>query len=141
MECWGCPVIFWRIHFLFQQRWGRRSDGLNLAISIYSFINGTADDRDRRRNKVFYLPFQRRKRKGKSGIYGSLVMGVLIGIILFAVGIFAARPLSILLGAEGKIIEMTTVYQRTILCFSPCFICNNIFSCLCEKMTAIPGFL
>ena len=70
---------------------------------------------------------RREEGKGKPCIYGGPCNGILIGIILFAVGIFAARPLSILLGAEGKIIEMTTVYLRTILCFSPCFICNNIF--------------
>ena len=70
---------------------------------------------------------RREEEKGNRVFTAALVMGFLIGIILFAVGIFAARPLSILLGAEGKIIEMTTVYLRTILCFSPCFICNNIF--------------
>lgn len=101
---------------------------LNLAISIYSFINGTGLMIGIGGGTKYSIYRSRgEKEKGNRVFTAALVMGVLIGIILFAVGIFATRPLSMLLGAEGKIIEMTTVYLRTILCFSPCFICNNIF--------------
>ena len=101
---------------------------LNLAISIYSFINGTGLMIGIGGGTKYSIYRSRREEeKGNRVFTAALAMGFLIGIILFAVGIFAARPLSILLGAEGKIIEMTTVYLRTILCFSPCFICNNIF--------------
>ena len=78
---------------------------LNLAISIYSFINGTGLMIGIGGGTKYSIYRSRREEeKGNRVFTAALAMGFLIGIILFAVGIFAARPLSILLGAEGKII-------------------------------------
>lgn len=101
---------------------------LNLAISIYSFIHGTGlmiGIGGATRYAIYRSRGE--TEKGNQVFTAALFMGLATGVLLMVLGICGARPLSVLLGAKGKIIGMTTVYLRTILCFSPCFICNNIF--------------
>lgn len=101
---------------------------LNLAISIYSFIHGIGlmiGIGGGTRYSIFRSRGE--ERKGNRVFTAALLMGLIVGALFIIIGIYGAKTLAMLLGAEGRIIGMTTVYLRTILCFAPFFICNNIF--------------
>ncbi len=101
---------------------------LNLSISIYSFINATglligiggatkysiykAQHKDNKANIIFT---------------NSIKIGTLFGIFFLLIGLLASSKLSSLLGADENIFNMTNTYLKTLLCFSPFFILNNIF--------------
>lgn len=106
------------------------SDGLaalNLAISVFGFINGLgmmlgiggatryaickAREDDREANASFTL---------------SLVAGIGAGVVLVLFGLLFSRPLAGLLGAEERILPMCAVYLRTAFLFAPFFILNHI---------------
>lgn len=99
---------------------------LNLAIPIYSFVNGTglmigmggatryaicrAQGDERESNRIFTH---------------SVILGLACGMIFLLIGLLFARPLSRMLGGEGQILDMTATYLRTLLVFAPMFILNN----------------
>lgn len=101
---------------------------LNLSISIYSFINATglligiggatkysiyqAQDKNKKANIIFT---------------NSIKIGILLGIFFLLIGLFGSSKLSSLLGADENIFHMTNTYLKTLLCFAPFFILNNIF--------------
>lgn len=106
------------------------SDGLaalNLAISVFGFINGLgmmlgiggatryaickAREDDKEANASFTL---------------SLVAGIGAGVVLVLFGLLFSRPLAGLLGAEERILPMCAVYLRTAFLFAPFFILNHI---------------
>lgn len=103
---------------------------LNLAIPIFGLINGLGillgiggatrysicryqGDTDRA-NRTFTL---------------ALLTGLGLGIILTLLGAFCARPVALLLGANTDTLPLCTVYLRTVLLFSPCFLLNHIMVC------------
>ncbi|MEQ2442730.1 MATE family efflux transporter [Pseudoflavonifractor sp. CLA-AP-H29] len=106
------------------------SDGLaalNLAISVFGFINGLgmmlgiggatryaickAREDDREANASFTL---------------SLIAGIGAGVVLVVFGLLFSQPLARLLGAEERILPMCAVYLRTAFLFAPFFILNHI---------------
>ena len=106
------------------------SDGLaalNLAISVFGFINGLgmmlgiggatryaickAREDDKEANASFTL---------------SLAAGIGAGVVLVMFGLLFSRPLAELLGAEERILPMCAVYLRTAFLFAPFFILNHI---------------
>lgn len=61
-------------------------------------------------------------------IFSMLVLvGMITGCILAAVGILFLRPISVFLGAEGKIIDYCVMYGRIILIALPAFMLQNMF--------------
>ncbi|MDR0460347.1 MAG: MATE family efflux transporter [Nitrososphaerota archaeon] len=56
----------------------------------------------------------------------SLIAGMLIALLFVAIGIFFTTPLAKALGADFTILPLASVYIRTILCFAPVFVLNNI---------------
>ena len=102
---------------------------LNLAISMYSFINGLGLMIGIGAATRFGIYRSQSRQKEADETFTSAVFlgGGLCGILLLVAGAFGAEQLAFLLGARGEILPMTTVYLRTILCFSPCFLLNNIF--------------
>ena len=106
------------------------SDGLaalNLAISVFGFINGLgmmlgiggatryaickAREDDKEANASFTL---------------SLIAGIGAGVVLVVFGLLFSQPLARLLGAEERILPMCAVYLRTAFLFAPFFILNHI---------------
>ena len=103
---------------------------LNLAIPIFGLINGLGillgiggatrysicryqGDGDRA-NRTFTL---------------ALLAGLALGAALSLLGAFCARPVALLLGANTDTLPLCTVYLRTMLLFSPCFLLNHIMVC------------
>lgn len=115
--------------FFISKKFG--ADGLaslNLAISIYSFINatglmigiGSA-------TKYSIYQAQNKPNKANTTFTNSIKMGVLAGILFLIIGIVGSSAISSLLGATKNTFDMTNTYLKTILCFAPFFILNNIF--------------
>lgn len=98
---------------------------LNIAIPVYSLVNGTGlmigiggatrcsleSGRPEEQNAAFTV---------------SLTTGLGLGLIFALIGALGAEGLASLLGADGTIRGMAATYLRTILCFSPFFILNNV---------------
>ncbi|MCR1934089.1 MATE family efflux transporter [Clostridium tepidum] len=101
---------------------------LNLSISIYSFINATglligiggA-------TKYSICKAQNKHNKANIIFTNSIKIGTFFGILFLLIGLLASSKLSTLLGADENIFNMTNIYLKTLLCFSPFFILNNIF--------------
>lgn len=100
---------------------------LNLAISIYSFIHGTGLMIGIGGATRYAICRMKKEYEKCNAIFTTaVIVGIIIGVCLTVFGIFGAEMLAGLLGAKGEILGVTTTYLRTILCFSPCFILNNI---------------
>lgn len=114
--------------FFISKRLG--ADGLtslNLAISVYSVINGIGLMLGVGGATRYAICRAKGEKKAGNQVFTAAVLaGILAGLLLAAVGVFGAEPLAHILGAEGKIQSMTGSYLRIILCFSPCFLMNNI---------------
>lgn len=101
---------------------------LNIAISIYSVIHATglmlgiggatkysifqSQDQPSQANRIFTT---------------TVLLGLAFGTAFVLIGITASSSIAWLLGARGTILEMTATYLKTILCFAPCFLLNQIF--------------
>ncbi|MCF4017403.1 MATE family efflux transporter [Clostridium sporogenes] len=101
---------------------------LNLSISIYSFINATGLLIGIG-GATKYSIYQARNKHNKANIIftNSIKIGILLGIFFLLIGLFGSSTLSSLLGADKNIFHMTNTYLKTLLCFTPFFILNNIF--------------
>lgn len=56
----------------------------------------------------------------------ALYIGAASAILLIAAGIFFSTEISLLLGANEETLAHSEVYMTAMLCFSPCFLLNNI---------------
>lgn len=56
----------------------------------------------------------------------TLCLALGAGLAFAAAGLFLARPIAVLMGADSTSLELTCDYLRTILLFSPFFILNNV---------------
>lgn len=100
---------------------------LNLAISVYSFIHGTGLMIGMGgATKFAILTAQKRHGDANSYFTHSLALGLGMGFLFLLCGVFLSGPLARVLGADETTFAMTSVYLRTILCFAPFFISNNV---------------
>ena len=67
--------------------------------------------------------------KARANEYFSLIIYVnlIAGVILAAIGIILARPVSLLLGAGEDMVEHCTLYATVVLCALPFFMIQNTF--------------
>ena len=109
---------------------GMGADGLtalNLAISIYSFIHGTGLMIGIGGATRFGILRSQGEEKKADRIFSqSVFIGLFLGTAYVFIGVFASGVLSHILGADQVTFQMTSVYLKTILCFSPAFILNNV---------------
>ena len=54
-------------------------------------------------------------------------VGVVLGILLAALGIVWMRPIAVFLGAEGELVELCCIYARILLLALPGFMLQNMF--------------
>ena len=100
---------------------------LNLAIAVYSLIHGTGLMIGIGGATRYTISrSQGKTRRASEAFWDSLVLGMAAAAFFMAAGVFGAEFFAKLLGANEEILPLTAVYLRTILCFSPCFILNNI---------------
>lgn len=114
--------------FFVSQRLG--SDGLaalNLAISVYSLINGTGLMIGIGSSTKYAILMARGDREAADRTFTrAVIWGCSIGLAIVLVGLLASMPLSRLLGASGATLTMTDTYLKTIMSFAPLFILNNV---------------
>ena len=100
---------------------------LNLSISIYSLIHGTGLMIGIGGATRYSILKSLKEGKRANAVYSTCIkLGAFLGVIFVLLGIFASRPLALLLGADQSTLPMTKTYLATILCFAPFFIMNNI---------------
>lgn len=103
---------------------------LNLAIPVYSFINGMGLMIGMGGATRFAIQKERDDGAQSNAIFTRAVWFGLAAALLFVlIGTFFSGPLASLLGADGGVFEMTRVYLQVILLFSPMFLLNNILLC------------
>lgn len=112
---------------------GIGADGLtalNLAIPIYSFINGIGLMLGVGGATRYAIFRAQEKQEECTKIFVNMIYAALVFAVLFvATGLFGAGDLAKLLGANSVTYDMTAVYLKMILLFSPAFILNNIINC------------
>lgn len=100
---------------------------LNLAISIYSFINGSGLMIGiGAATKYSILKAQNKHMDADNVFTTSIKLGTILGALFMLIGIFFSSPLSMLLGANTDTFSMANTYLKTILFFAPFFILNNV---------------
>ena len=112
---------------------GLGADGLaalNLAIPVYSFLYGSGLMVGMGGATRYSLLLGGGAREEAARVFTqSLLCALVLALIYVPVGAFGAEVLAALLGAEGAVHPMTTVYLRVILLFSPAFLANNVLLC------------
>jgi len=112
---------------------GLGADGLtalNLAIPVYSFINGCGLMLGVG-GATRYAIFRAQKKKGEGNfIFMNMIyVATVLGILFVVLGLGFSSKLTILLGADEQVFAMTDIYIKMILLFSPAFMMNNIINC------------
>ena len=112
---------------------GLGADGLaalNLAIPVYSFLYGSGLMVGMGgATRYALLLGGGARRRGERVFTQSLLCALVLALIFVPLGLLGAGKLAALLGAEGAVHAMTTVYLRVILLFSPAFLANNVLLC------------
>lgn len=100
---------------------------LNLVIPAYSLIHGTGLMLGIGGATRYNIQKSGNSKEQGNQTYTTTVwLGLISGFIYMGIGIALSKPLAELLGADKDILPMTSIYLKTILIFSPCFILNNI---------------
>lgn len=103
---------------------------LNLAIPIYSFMNGLGLMIGMGGATRYSISKGNADSDVQKQIFTQALCFTLFWASIFLIlGITAARPISILLGANAETLQLTTEYIRIILIFTPFFMCNNLLIC------------
>lgn len=103
---------------------------LNLAIPIYSFINGSGLMLGMGgATKYSILKSQDKTKEANHAFTNTMLLTLGLAIIFFSIGVFLPGPITSLLGADEVIFQMSKTYLQVILLFAPMFMLNNILLC------------
>lgn len=103
---------------------------LNLAIPVYSFINGSGLMIGMGGGiKYSIAKSQGAAQRADQTFTNSAVLTAVIAACFFLTGLLVSGPLALLLGADGTVYEMTRTYLQVILLFAPMFMTNNLLLC------------
>lgn len=107
---------------------------LNIAIPAYSFINGTGLMLGIGGGTKFAI----NKALGKEKECDQIFMHMIYGAIFFALffillGLTRSDEISLFLGSAEETLNMTSIYVKITLLFSPAFMINNIMNCFVKN--------
>ena len=103
---------------------------LNLAIPIYSFINGSGLMLGMGgATKYSILKSQDKTREANRAFTNTVLFTLGLALIFFAIGIFLSGTITRLLGADDIVYQMSKTYLQVILLFAPMFMLNNVLLC------------
>ena len=103
---------------------------LNLAIPIYSFINGSGLMIGMGAStKYSIFKSQGNKEKANETFTNATILTAFIASIFLLIGIFGSGFLIELLGADNTVFEIGKTYLQVILLFAPMFMTNNLLLC------------
>ena len=103
---------------------------LNLAIPVYSFINGCGLMLGMGGATKYTIFRSRKESQHANNTFSNvLCLTILLSVIFILTGIFLSEKITALLGADDNVFSMTRTYLRIILLFSPAFMLNDILIC------------
>ena len=103
---------------------------LNLAIPVYSFINGSGLMIGMGGGiKYSIAKSQGAAQRADQTFTNSAVLTAVIAACFFLTWLLASGPLALQLGVVGTVYEMTRTYLQVILLFAPMFMTNNLLLC------------
>lgn len=103
---------------------------LNLAIPVYNFIHGTGLLLGMGGATKFSVCRGQNNQEAVDRIYtNTLYLAALFSAAFMLTGLFFSNRLASFLGADMDVLEMTDIYLRWLLLFSPAFILNDVFLC------------
>lgn len=129
---------------------GLGSDGLaalNLAIPMYSFINGTGLMLGMGgATRYSILKGQGMGDRKNRAFTHTIFLVCCFGGLFFVTGVLGAEPIARLLGADKDTFFMSSTYLRVLLLFAPVFLLNQVMLCFVRNdgapqlsMTAMLG--
>lgn len=100
---------------------------LNLAIPVYSFMNGTGLMLGMGGATRYSMLTARHDTKQTEELIANvLLLTGLFSLFYMLLGIFFSKQLTQLLGANTEVAAMTNTYLKVILLFAPAFLFNNV---------------
>lgn len=103
---------------------------LNLAIPIYSFINGSGLMLGMGgATKYSILKSQDKTKEANRAFTNTVLFTLGLALIFFAIGVFFSGTITRLLGADDIVYQMSKTYLQVILLFAPMFMLNNVLLC------------
>lgn len=112
---------------------GVGADGLtalNLAIPVYSFMNGLGLMTGMGGATRYSISRGTTDTTVRTQIFThAFCFALFLSSLFLLLGITAAEPLSRLLGANADTLGLTTDYLRILMIFTPFFMCNNLLIC------------
>lgn len=100
---------------------------LNFAIPVYNIINGIGLMAGMGGGSKFTILKSQNEHEQANIIFThSFAIGIIAGIIIALTGLLFSSPISSVLGADHVALGITNIYLKTVLCFAPFFISNNI---------------
>ena len=106
---------------------------LNLAIPVYYFMHGAGLMFGMGGATAYSLYRSRgEERKANEVFTVTMYLSAVLAAVLVIVGAVFSRQLTALLGADKDTFAMTEIYIRVLLCFSPAFVLNNVFTLAAE---------
>lgn len=99
---------------------------LNLSIPVYSAMYGFCVMMGVGGGTVFGIARGAGDHEKADGIFTSAaVFGLSVSVIFSLTGLFFSAPLARLLGADSSVFDMTNIYLKILLLFSPAFLMSN----------------
>lgn len=109
---------------------GVGADGLtalNLAIPVYSFMNGTGLMIGMGGATRYSLLFHTANPKTRNTVFThAFCYATIASVFFFVIGLFFCGPLARILGADADILPLTKGYLQILLLFAPMFLYNNL---------------
>ena len=100
---------------------------LNIALPLYNLMNGIGLMIGVGSATHFTIcRAQGQQKEADRAFTHAAGLGLMAGLFFLLLGVLAAGPLARLLGADAETFPLTSVYLRTLLCFGPFFIMNNV---------------
>lgn len=103
---------------------------LNLAIPIYSFIHGSGLMIGMGGATKYAIRKSQGNQKSANRVFTvAAFFALLFAVVFVLLGLFGSEMIVRILGADETVFEMTKVYLKMILLFSPAFLANNLLLC------------
>ena len=113
---------------------GVGADGLtalNLAIPVFSVMNGCGFMLGiGSGTKYGIMKGTGNEKRGDVLFTSSLCVVTVLAVIVMLIGLLAADPITVLVGANAEVYDMTRTYLQVILLFSPMFMINNLLGAM-----------
>ncbi len=103
---------------------------LNLAIPIYSFVHGSGlMSGNGGATKYSVFRGQKAYQNSDRVFSNTLYLTAALAAVFVLAGIFLPGAITSLLGADAEVFDMTRIYLKMVLLFSPAFMMNDVLIC------------